>query len=199
MKHVAKESDSSKLHFNTMTSRHVEITVLSAENLKSNRKPFKKNSFVTVRTDAAVSTSKLYRTAETDCEGGGPRWNEKIEVELPAQARNLILEVQCKNGARTIGAASIPVSDFIGGWVPENYLHFLSYTLRDERGVRNGIINISVRMKVPEGLMSTYARKVTSGFATTSSQTKVGYLAVENSGVTTGVPLNWNSYPRVQY
>ncbi|KAK9910577.1 hypothetical protein M0R45_034533 [Rubus argutus] len=180
------------------TSRSVEITVLSAENLQSNRKPFKKNSYVTVRTDAGTA-SKWHRTAETDCEGGGPRWNEKLVIELPAQARNLIVEVQCNNGERTIGAASIPVTDFVGGWVPEDYLHFLSYRLRDERGVRNGIVNISVRIKVPEGMMSTYARKVTSGCASTSLQTKVGHPAVDNSGVATGVPVDWRSYSRVSY
>ncbi|KAK9910578.1 hypothetical protein M0R45_034534 [Rubus argutus] len=181
-----------------MAARSVEITLLSAENLQSNRKPFKKSSFVTVRTDAGTA-SKWRRTAETDCEGGGPRWNEKLVIELPEQARNLILEVQCKNGERTIGAASIPVTDFVGGSVPEGYLHFLSYRLRDERGVRNGIVNVSVRMKVPEGVTSTYARNVTSGCATTSSQTKMGYPAVDNSGVATGVPVDWRSYRRVSY
>ncbi|XP_050386675.1 BON1-associated protein 2-like [Argentina anserina] len=181
-----------------MATRCIEITVLSAENLQFNRKPFKKNSFVTVRTDA---TSKWYRTAETDSEGGGPRWNEKIAVQLPVQARNLIVEVQCQNGARTIGSAVIPVTDFTGGWVPETYLHFLSYRLRDERGVRNGILNISVRMKVKEGVESTYERKLSSGCATTSSQSKL-YPTVDNSGVVLGVPVNWNSYSaysRVQY
>ncbi|KAM5555145.1 BON1-associated protein 1 [Rosa sericea] len=182
-----------------MATRYIELTVISAENLQSNRKPLKKNSFATVRTDAAVTASKSYRTVETDSEGGRPRWNEKLVIEVPAQARNLIVEVQCQNGARTIGAATIPLTDFIGEWVPESYMHFLSYRLRDERGVRNGIMNISVRMKVDEGATSTYARKLPSGCATTSSQTKLGYPAVDNSGVVTGVPVNWNSYSRVQY
>ncbi|XP_050386848.1 BON1-associated protein 2-like [Argentina anserina] len=181
------------------SSRLVEITVLSAENLEANRKPFKRNSCVTIRNDAPISATRLYRTAETDCEGGGHRWNEKLVIELPSQARNLIVEVHSKNGARTIGAASIPVSDFIGGWVPENYLHFLSYRLRDERGVRNGIVNISVRIKVPEGVASTYGKRFNSGCATSSSHTTLIYPAGDNSGVATGVPVNWNSYPRIQY
>ena len=181
-----------------MATRSIEITVLSAENLQANHKPFKKNSFVTIRHDAGVSYGKVYQTAETDCEGGGPKWNQKIMMEVPSQARNLIVEVQCKNGARTIGAAMIPVTDFTGGWVPEGYLHFLSYRLRDERGVRNGIVNISVRMKVEEGVTATYGRKLSSGCATTSSQTKL-YPAVDNSAVVIGVPVNWNSYSRVQY
>ncbi|KAL6128775.1 hypothetical protein ACLB2K_072130 [Fragaria x ananassa] len=182
-----------------MATRSVEITVLSAENLQSNRKPLKKNSFVTVRTDSPVT--KEYRTAETDCEGGGPKWNEMIVMEVPAHAKNLIVEVQCQNGARPIGAASIPVTEFTGGWVPESYLHFLSYRLRDERGVRNGIVNISVRMKVEEGgTSSMYGRKLlSSGCASTSSQAKWGYPAVDNSAVATGVPVNWKSYSRVQY
>ncbi|KAA8520594.1 hypothetical protein F0562_014850 [Nyssa sinensis] len=93
------------------------------------------------------------RMTKVDTEGGShPEWNEKLVVDMPVHAHSVTVEVQCKtnSGNKVIGAARIPVSDFVGGYTPENYLHFLSYRLRDDRGERNGIINLSVRVKMPE-------------------------------------------------
>ncbi|KAK6920188.1 C2 domain [Dillenia turbinata] len=124
----------------------LEITVISAENLRFNKKnPVKKNTYVTVKT----TESKL-QTTSMDREGGSyPIWNQKLMIDMAGHVKYLTLDVQCKNsmGNRKIGKALIPVSDFMGGFWPENYLHFLSYRLRDENGERNGIINISVRVK----------------------------------------------------
>lgn len=129
-------------------SRVVEITVLSGEELKVNwRKPAKKNAFVVVRTDANCQRTRV------DTEGGSnSTWNEKMVMDLPAHANFVTVEVHCKvsSGDRVIGTARIPVSDFSGGSTPEGFLHFLSYRLRDDKGLRNGIVNLSVRVKVPE-------------------------------------------------
>ncbi|TMW81947.1 hypothetical protein EJD97_007321 [Solanum chilense] len=130
------------------SSRLLEITVISGENLLDNRnRLIKKNAFVNIKTE---SYSCNLQTTKLDKEGGGfPKWNEKLIVDLPMHARHLTVEVQCKNssGIKTVGIAKVPTSDFIGGILPEDYLHFLSYRLRNEKGEKNGIINFSVRVK----------------------------------------------------
>ncbi|CAN1157488.1 BON1-associated protein 2 [Linum perenne] len=123
-------------------SRTLEFTILSAEDLRLDGKSVKRNAFALVKTNQSNSKS-----TSADSDGGSyPRWNEKLSVELPARAQSVTVEVQCKvgSGNRVIGTAIVPVSDFLGGLTPENYLHFLSYRLRDPRGVKNGIVNISV-------------------------------------------------------
>ncbi|PQP93091.1 BON1-associated protein 2 [Prunus yedoensis var. nudiflora] len=158
------------------TSRRLEITVISAENLQLDRKPIKKNASATVRAE----NDGQFRTTDMDTEGGAyPKWNEKLVLDLPMQARSLTVEVQCKTsyGVRTIGTAKIPVSDFVGG-------------LRDHRGERNGIVNISVRMKVPE----------LKACATTSSLSSMGFPMGDSSfgcgGVATGIPVWCGPYPK---
>ncbi|CAI0386923.1 unnamed protein product [Linum tenue] len=65
-----------------------------------------------------------------------------------AATSSVTVEVQCRvgSGNRVVGAVAVPVSDFLGDLTPEDYLHFLSYRLRDPRGVKNGIVNFSVRV-----------------------------------------------------
>lgn len=168
-------------------SRTVEITVISGEDLRNNRKPIKKNAFVVIRTDSQNSCK-----TDMDTEGGSyPAWKQKLVVDIPMHAQFITLEVQCKTsmGDKTVGTARIPVSDFVGGYIPDNYLHFLSYRLRDYSGERNGIVNISARVKVPE-----YA---------SCSRTEVGVpfgvgvpLGGRNfGGIVTGIPVLSN-YPR---
>lgn len=168
------------------SSRTIELTILSGENLRLDRKPINKNALVIIRDDF----NNLMRTTTIDKEGGSnPKWNnEKLVIDLPMQAKHIRIEVvQCKtksSGNREIGTAIIPVSDFIGGYLPDGYLHFLSYRLRDYRGERNGIINISVRDKLP------LARSVCSNNNTCSnSKTLTGFPM----GVVTGVPVGWYS------
>ncbi|OAY49223.1 BON1-associated protein 2 [Manihot esculenta] len=124
---------------------NLEINVLSAENLRLDGKFVKKDTFVVLKFDPLN-----YKSTNADREGGSnPSWNQKLEMDMPMHARFIILEVQCKIGStnRVIGTARVPVSDFLGGYTPVDYLHFLSYRLRDARGEKNGIINISVKVK----------------------------------------------------
>ncbi|KAL5565509.1 hypothetical protein UlMin_028673 [Ulmus minor] len=168
-------------------SRTIEVTVLSAENLRIDRKSIKKNAFVIIRTDG-----NNYRATEIDAAGGSfPRWNEKFILDLAVQAGNLTVEVHCKTafGYRAIGTAMVPVSDFIGGYVPEGFLHFLSYRLRDHKGERNGIVNISVRTKVLSPVVHS-GLVYGSCSATTSSSSAVGMAVGESgNGVVVGVPV----------
>ncbi|GAB4861818.1 hypothetical protein Ancab_037074 [Ancistrocladus abbreviatus] len=131
----------------------LEITIISAEGLSmgSNR-PVRKNTFVRVQTDPR---NGQYQTCtKVDSQGGSyPAWNEKLVLSMPMQAKFITLEVKCKatpstgNGEdKLIGGATVPVSDFIGGFAPSNHLHFLSYRLRSLRGEKNGIINFSVKV-----------------------------------------------------
>ncbi|KAF2315342.1 hypothetical protein GH714_038883 [Hevea brasiliensis] len=134
------------------TSRTLEITVLSCEDLRIGRKWVKKNTYVMVRTDPLN-----YRATKMDTEGGAyPSWNQRLTIEMPLHERFITLEVHCKtaSGDKTIGTARMPATDFMGGYLPQNYLNFLSYRLRDAKGERNGIVNVSVKAKLPEYLSS---------------------------------------------
>ncbi|XP_052192262.1 BON1-associated protein 2 [Diospyros lotus] len=166
-------------------SRVLEVTIISGEGL-----PAKKNAFVVVRADPWTSTS-----TKVDSDGGSyPQWNEKLAVDLPARSQFLMVEVQCKtySGNKVVGTARIPVSDFTGEYFPANYLHLLSYRLRDSSGVRSGIINLSVRMKVPENALAAAA--TSCGAASSYSRPWTGYPVAEKSGgVVIGVPA-WSRY-----
>ncbi|PSS13966.1 BON1-associated protein [Actinidia chinensis var. chinensis] len=171
-------------------SRALEVTVISGEGLQLERqRPVKKNAFAVVRTNSRIS-----RTTKTDINGGGyPTWNEKIVVEFPSHARFLTVEVHCKtySGEKVVGAARIPATDFAGGYFPENYLHILSYRLRDGKGERNGIINLSVRVKVLENTVSVTA--AACGGGTTPCLRPWMGVPVAGEGcsseVVTGVPV----------
>ncbi|KAK3021432.1 hypothetical protein RJ639_045621 [Escallonia herrerae] len=145
-------------------SRTVEIKVISGEGLRVNRTtPVKKNTFVIVR-----SESREGQATRVDTEGGScPVWNEKFVVDMPMHARFVTAEVQCRTstGNKVIGTAKIPVSDFVGGYVPKNYLHFLSYRLRDDKGERNGIINLSVKVRAAESDCGKYPMAGNAGHA----------------------------------
>ncbi|QHO42934.1 BON1-associated protein 2-like [Arachis hypogaea] len=85
-----------------MSSRSFEITILSAENLRTNKTSIKKNVFVKIQTDGNGEV----RTTKVNGEGGSyPSWNEKVVMHGSS--------IACKVN-------------------------------------RNGVINISVRVKMPE-------------------------------------------------
>lgn len=156
----------------------IEITVISAEGLRlTKNQPVKKNSYVVLRSDPFNS-----RTTGTDREGGSyPAWNEKLLMELPASAR--FLTVEAHSGSRLVGAASIPVSDFAGGFLPVNYLSFLSYRLRDAHGARNGILNLSVKV---------IGRPTPAiGCAATWSGVPVADVKAAGHGIVTGIPVSY--------
>lgn len=120
---------------------------------------------------------------EPDKEGGSrPCWNQKFVVDMPANGKFITVEVQCKGSSHSIGTAKIPVSDFVGGFTPESYVHFLSYRLRDSYGERNGIVNLSVKVKLPEYV----------GGSGNALRPWTG-TPVSSGGVVTGVPV-WHRY-----
>lgn len=168
-------------------SYSLEITIISCEGLRINRKKsVKKNTFVTVQTD----THNVNRTT-LDIEGGSyPAWNEKLYIQLPMHVHFLNIDVHCKvssTGNKFIGRAKIPVSEFTGAYFPENYLHILSYRLRDENGERNGIINFCIRMKANGGhSVSNY------GYYQLPQRITPMAGMVPNYGMVTGVPV-WSS------
>ncbi|GKV50294.1 hypothetical protein SLEP1_g57007 [Rubroshorea leprosula] len=82
-------------------SQTLELTVLSAGDLRINNRNLKKNAFVVVSIDPFK-----YRITKTDAQGGGyPTWNEKFVMDLPARERFIILEVKCStsSGDRRVG------------------------------------------------------------------------------------------------
>ncbi|BAU00377.1 BON1-associated protein [Vigna angularis] len=177
-------------------SRTVEVTVLSAENLQMNKKPVRGNTFVTVHSDAGTDAGAV---TKVDSEGGSyPSWNDKVVVNVPLHARFITVEVKSKTtsssssltGSNSVGVARIPVSDFIGGYVPENQLHFLSYRLWDGNVKRNGVINISVRVKVSE------RSSCSSNSMPFAAVTGMPVAGNGSTGVVTGIPALWLNYQR---
>ncbi|KAL2233926.1 BON1-associated protein 2-like [Sesamum indicum] len=159
------------------SSKEIEVTVISGEGLLLSRRPVKKNVSVTVKTDPFNS-----RSTGVDPEGGSyPAWNEKLVMELPLHAHFITVEAHA--GSRLIGVANIPVSDFSGGYLPENYLSFLSYRLRDSNGEKNGIINLSVKVK-GSGNMG-YAGSSRPWMGVPTADAKV------SDGIVTGIPVSY--------
>ncbi|XP_030533726.2 BON1-associated protein 2-like [Rhodamnia argentea] len=129
--------------------RAFEITLISAENIRLNKKPVK-NAVVAVRVEPGHECS----TKPAPDKGTNPRWNENLIVDLPLHAGFITVEVKCKSSSgsyKLVGGATVPVSDFAGDpGAPKGHVHFLSYRLRDPHGVRtDGIINISAKMAAP--------------------------------------------------
>ncbi|XVF73259.1 hypothetical protein PTKIN_Ptkin12aG0187400 [Pterospermum kingtungense] len=164
-------------------SRTLEITILSGEDLRVDNKSVKKNAFVIVSVDPFN-----YRTTEMDGEGGSyPSWNDKLVMDMPMQTRFITVEVKCKassNSDKTVGIARIPVTDFIGGYSPETCLQFLSYRLRDPKGLKNGIINVSVRVKEPLQACSSQAHH-----AAAATGLRIPIDGRKDFGVVTGIPI----------
>ncbi|XP_021631184.1 BON1-associated protein 2 [Manihot esculenta] len=175
------------------TCRTLEITLLSCEDLRIHRKWVKKNTYVMVRTDHLN-----YCTSKLDTEGGAyPSWNQKLTLDMPVHEPFITLEVHCKtaSGDRTIGTARMSSTDFMGGYLPLNYLNFLSYRLRDAKGERNGIINVSVKViKLPEYMSSDYENKMSeNNVCSMMSKSKlipaVSVDGGKNLGFVTGIPV----------
>lgn len=150
-----------------MASNTIEVTVISAEELRVNKKVF-----VTVRTGP-------YSSGSTGADPGAT-WNEKLVMELPANAP--FITVEAISGRRVIGAARIPVTDFKGGYLPDNYLSFVSYRLTTATGKKEGIINLSVKVKGAANL----------GCAAAFSRPSMGLPAADlmfSGGVAAGIPV----------
>ena len=163
-------------------SRSVEITILSAENLQMNKKSIKKNAFVTLQSDGSSDAC----STKVDTEGGSyPSWNEKVVMDVPLHARFITAEVNCRasTGDKSVAMARIPISDILGGYVPQNQVHFLSYRLWDSKVRRNGVINISVRVKVPEMALPPPANGLPVKGVTVAAN--------GSNGVVAGIPINW--------
>ncbi|XAR63107.1 hypothetical protein NMG60_11022932 [Bertholletia excelsa] len=168
----------------TFGSCTLEVTIISGEDLRAGRRgPLKKNAFVTVWT-----IHPNCRATTVDSAGGTwPTWNEKLVLDMPAGAKSLMVEVhyRTRSGNRLVGSVRVPSSDFSCGYLPEDYLHFLSYRLRDDGGEPNGIINLSVRKK------AVVSEVTATATPSCSAQPWMGAPAAENvrGAVVTGVPV----------
>ncbi|KAI3701147.1 hypothetical protein L2E82_45792 [Cichorium intybus] len=165
----------------------LELTIISAEALSLTKtRPVKKNAYVIIKVG---SNNDQITTMDTE-NGSYPSWNEKFLIDVPMHVKSFTIEVRCKNffGDHVVGSARIPMSDFIGGYFPCNYLQFLSYRLRDRYGERNGIINLSVKMMSASNIASssiptTYSMKTTGWNYGASMGQKLTH------GVVVGVPI----------
>ncbi|KAE8701007.1 putative RING/U-box superfamily protein [Hibiscus syriacus] len=171
-------------------SRTLEITILSAEDLRIDNKPVKKNAFVVVSIDAFNN-----KGTKIDREGGSyPTWNDKLVMEIPMQTRFITLQVRRRRGSsggeKTVGFARIPVTDFIGGYWPETCLQYLSYRLWDPKGLKNGIINVCLRLKETFHDCSSQAAAASAG----SIGLGIPIDGRRDFAVVAGIPI-WNAYP----
>ncbi|XP_057536772.1 BON1-associated protein 1-like [Amaranthus tricolor] len=133
----------------TTSSYPLEITIKTAEALTiRNQKPILKNVFVTISIENNGYMNQI-QTRLCDPSNTKPTWNEKLIMSMPTNVKFIILEVRYKRKSndKFIGLAKVPTSDFVGNKMPLNYLHCLSYRLRDRDGEPNGIINFSVNVK----------------------------------------------------
>ncbi|KAF8027000.1 hypothetical protein BT93_E0045 [Corymbia citriodora subsp. variegata] len=169
--------------------RALEITLISAENIRLNKKPVK-NAVVAVRVESGHECS----TKPAPDRGTNPQWNENLVVDLPPHAGFVTLEVKCRSSSgsyKLVGGATVPVSDLDRDFgTPTGYVHFLSYRLRDSNGVRtDGIINISAKMAAPAPA-HTYEVPQPEIGVPVGDQRKM----TAASGLVTGVPV-WYTQP----
>lgn len=181
--------------------RTLELTVLSAENLRVNGKTATKNVFVVVRAESLTAHT-------TSCKGNGSNsngfvsWNEKFVVEVAAHARSIAFEVKCKTSptgsVRDVGVARVALSDFLGTVVPDHCLQFLCYRLRDWDGLKNGVINFSVRDLTAAPPLGKVVGGGCDGFH--GFQEVVGVKSegcssssASDNAVVTGIPVWWRN------
>ncbi|XP_040937942.1 BON1-associated protein 1 [Gossypium hirsutum] len=199
-------------------SRTLEITILSAEDLRIHNKSVKKNAFIVVQTDSFNS-----KTTKMNGKGGSsPSWNDKLVMDMirpglgdesrvidvpdrelymmrsgshqdmPMHTHFVTLQVNCKSSGgrdKTVGLVRIPVTDFIGGYSPETCLQFLSYRLRDPKRLKNRILNVSIRLKEP--LQACSSQAVASGLG-------IPIDGRNDFGVVTGIPI-CSGYPSTSF
>ncbi|KAI4354994.1 hypothetical protein L6164_003813 [Bauhinia variegata] len=177
------------------SSRSLEITVISCENLCVDGNPVTENAYVVVRTESINS----YTTSMSREGGSYPSWNEKFLMDIPFHARSITFEVQCKGAVRPVGVARIALSDLLAGGSQAENLQCLSYRLRNWDGRRNGVINFSVKAKAPE--YSIPSMKPAKGMVMSSGKferefTGVHVVDKNSNRVAIGIPIQvqW-SYP----
>ncbi|QCE12212.1 hypothetical protein DEO72_LG10g3453 [Vigna unguiculata] len=149
-----------------MSLRTLDLTVLLVEDLHANWRHATQNLYVVVRADSITSYATGIATVETTSDGSGnPSWNEKLEVDVPAQARSITLTVKCKNAPsmKDVGIARIDITEVLRAAAPEQNLQILSYGLRDWEGRRSGVIKFSVRVRERDMLCSSSANVVGNG------------------------------------
>ncbi|XP_078174085.1 BON1-associated protein 2-like [Carex rostrata] len=128
----------------TTSSSTLEITVISAEDLRQGRHHLGRGTFVTVRSGPSVVST----TASIEDSHNYPLWNERLHIREPSHGGWIQVDVtKRKHGdasnAVHVAGVKVPLSDFSYG--PAGYKHFLSYRLRDQEGRGNGIVNLCVR------------------------------------------------------
>ncbi|KAJ8900327.1 hypothetical protein K2173_024967 [Erythroxylum novogranatense] len=169
----------------------LEIVIFSAEKLSLDKKPVKRNTFVVVKTDPFNGKS-----TKADFEGGSsPSWNEKLVMVMPMHARFITLQVLCRVGPvdRVIGTVDVPASDFLGKYrsAPESYEHILSYRLKNEKGEKNGIVNLSIKVS-DHGSPAPVTRNNKSKPCASSSKPAMGVpvgAGRRDGGVVMGIPV----------
>jgi len=182
-----------------VTSRTLEITVISGENIHVTD-----DAFVVVRGESLnCYTTKTVKDND-DCGKNSSflSWNEKFLLNMSMHARSITFEVQCKKfkSVRPIGVARIAVLDILNGAESENCSRILSYKLRDWEGRQNGIIHFGVKVVAPEERSVTVAEKETmvdgKAYCDRLTGIDVGTKNTNINGGVIGIPFRWN-YPNI--
>ncbi|KAJ0976250.1 hypothetical protein J5N97_018215 [Dioscorea zingiberensis] len=134
----------------SMASRTLEITLISAKDLKD------VNLFSKMEVYAVVSIDGDRRTAQrttADRNGGtNPSWNATIRVPLPADdpSRHVVhvtLRAERALGDRDVGEVHIPLKEFFSGSGDAKTPQFISYQVRKpSSGKAKGVLNLSFKI-----------------------------------------------------
>ncbi|KAK9757986.1 hypothetical protein RND81_01G198700 [Saponaria officinalis] len=171
----------------------LEIKIRYVEGLTIGNKLIRKNVFVTVSTIDQIHARNQISTQLCNDDGEtNPTWNEKLITTIPTDTKFILLDVRQKTTSKekSIAVAKVPMSDFVHAYTPENYVHFLSYRLRDSHGEPNGIINFCVNIKGLSGHRYDHRNKP-------SEIHGCSYDTRNFNDVVVGVPVGWsNTWPR---
>ncbi|KAK9749358.1 hypothetical protein RND81_02G120500 [Saponaria officinalis] len=183
----------------------LEIKIRYVEGLTLGKKPIRKNVFVILSIENQIYSQNNRQVSTGICEEGemsNPTWNEKLTMTMPIGTKYIILDICHKT--KSIATTRVPTSDFIGNYTPQNYVHFLSYRLRNSYDEPNGIINFCVNVKGDKfGGQSEQNIKVNGISGYRSSYEESSYLpkvcnATSNidgrrrcNDVVVGVPNGW--------
>lgn len=170
----------------------LEITVLSAEGLKTSSSIFSKRirPFITVTVDHRKDSQLVSFQSREDDEGGAnPTWGDKFCLPLSStffthhEHSSVCLQIYTKRlmaGKSHLGWCQIPAADVLEGFFPMGSVRHLSYRLRERDGTRGqGVVNVAVRIlgQVPASGQTSTGNSLAGFPETKGSNTVIGIPA----------------------
>ncbi|XP_039115327.1 protein SRC2-like [Dioscorea cayenensis subsp. rotundata] len=132
-----------------MASRTLEITLISAKDLKDVNLFSKMEVYAVVSIDG--DRRSVQRTTPDRHGGTNPAWNATLRLPLPPDdpARHvvvIVLRAERALGDRDVGEVHIPLTEFLSGSGDGKTPQFVSYQVRKPSGKGKGVLNISFKI-----------------------------------------------------